>query len=260
VEYLGFKAGREGLKVNPRKLDAIKNFPQPQKVRDVQAFLGLIGYFRLFVTNFAEKAKPLYQLLRKDQQWTWTKDQEDSFKQLKNCLMSAPILAFPDFSKPFCLTTDASGYAVGAILTQYQKGKERLIACASRVLTTAEKNYSNPDRETLAVVYGVQNFRSYLWGTKFTIYTDNSAIAAINKQENSTNKRAIRWYIVLSEYDFDMQHRSATQMRHADALTLPALRPEIFQPKNFLHTRGCRRFLGCKIFSEVTRILFRSTG
>ncbi len=219
VEYLGFIAGRQGLRVNPRKLDSIKQFPVPEKVRDVQAFLGLVGYFRIFVKSFANRAEPLHYLLRKTTSWEWTPACQAAFDDLKQCMLKAPILAFPDFSKPFILTTDASGYAIGAVLTQLQQGKERLIACTSRTLTKSEKNYSNPDRETLAVVNGVEAFKSYLWGNKFTIYTDNSAISAIAKQEHSTNRRAIRWYTLLSEYDFDLQHRKANTMQHADALS-----------------------------------------
>jgi hypothetical protein len=94
--------------------------------------------------------------------------------------LKAPVLAFPDFSEPFILTTDASGYAIAAVLTQIQDGKERLIACASRVLNSSEQNYSNPHRETLGVVYGVEAFRSYLWGHHFTVYMVNSAIVAIS--------------------------------------------------------------------------------
>ena len=219
VEYLGFLAGKDGLRVNPRKLDAIKHFPKPEKVRDVQAFLGLIGYFRIFISSFATRAASLYDLLKKEQEWSWDKPQDAAFQELKICLLKAPVLAFPDFSKPFLLTTDASGYAVGAILTQVQKGKERLIACTSRVLTKSEKNYSNVDRETLGVVNGVESFRSYLWGNKFVIHTDNSAIAAISKQETSTHRRAVRWYLLLNEYDYTMQHRKANTIQHADALS-----------------------------------------
>jgi hypothetical protein len=140
VEYLGFLAGKDGLKVNPRKMEAVEKFPVPRKIRDVQAFLGLVGYFRIFVTSFANRAQPLYGLLKKENAWMWSKEHQEAFEDLKKCLLTAPILAFPDFRKPFCLTTDASGYAVGAILTQIQSGKERLIACTSRVLTAAEKN------------------------------------------------------------------------------------------------------------------------
>ena len=219
VEYLGYLVGRDGMKVNPRKLEAIEHFPTPTKVVDIQAFLGVIGYFRSFVSNFAARAKPLYELLKKDREWKWGPEQEGAFCDLKKCLLTAPILAFPDFRKEFILVTDASGYAISAVLTQIQGGKERLIACASRVLTQSEKNYSNTDREYLAVVYGVTTFRSYLWGHKFKVYTDNSAVSAIARQDKTPEKRAIRWYNVLYEYDFTIEHRSATTMKHVDKLS-----------------------------------------
>jgi len=219
VEYLGYLTGKDGLKVNPRKLTSIKDFPTPVKVRDIQAFLGLVGYFRAFVSRFAERARPLYALLKKEVEWYWGKDQEAALLDLKLCLMQAPVLSFPDFKFPFILTTDASGYAIGAILTQLQDGKEKLIGCASRVLTDVESRYVNTDRETLGVVYGIQAFRSYLWGNKFTVFTDNTAIAAISQHHNSTERRALRWYVMLSEYDFELKHRQALTMRHVDALS-----------------------------------------
>ena len=145
MEYLGFLAGKDGLKVNPPKLKSIMDFPVPTKVRDVQAFLGLVGYFRIFVKKFAEKAKPLYKLLKQAIPWKWEAEQQDAFDILKSDLIQAPVLAFPDFSKPFILTTDASGYAIGAMLSQIQNGFERLIACNSRVLTDCETRYNNTD-------------------------------------------------------------------------------------------------------------------
>ncbi len=219
VDYLGYVAGQDGLKVNPRKMDAIKSFPTPQCVRDVQSFLGLANYFRTFIVAFSEKARPLYELLKKENKWKWTSSESNSFEIIKESLLTAPVLAFPDFTQPFLLTTDASGYAVGALLTQIQNGKERLIACNSRVLTPVEKRYSNTDRETLAVIYGIHAFRSYLWNHEFIVFTDNTAITAIANQEKSTDRRAMRWYIILSEYKFQMRHRSATTMQHADALS-----------------------------------------
>lgn len=219
VEYLGFLAGQDGLKVNPRKLNAIQHFPTPTTVKEIQSFLGLANYFRSFIVGFSEKAKPLNKLLHKDTPFKWTKEHENAISQLKYDLTHAPVLAFPNFNDPFLLTTDASGYAIGAILTQIQEGKERLIACNSRVLTLTEQRYSNTDRETLAVIYGINTFRSYLWNNKFIVYTDNTAITAIANQDKSTNRRAMRWYIILSEYQFDMRHRPASTMQHADALS-----------------------------------------
>ncbi|HLP34775.1 MAG TPA: reverse transcriptase domain-containing protein [Amoebophilaceae bacterium] len=219
VEYLGFLTGREVLKVNPRKMEAITNFPRPVKVRDVQAFLGLIGYFRIFVRNFAERARPLYQLLKQDQQWHWTKECEDLFLAFKKILSEAPVLAFPDFTKPLILTTDASGYAAGAILSQIQDGMERIIASASKVFSDKETCYSNTEREMTAVVYGIDHFKSYLWGNKFVVYTDNNAVAEIARQDKTTSRKAFKWYTILHEYDFVVKHRDGKAMPHVDALS-----------------------------------------
>ena len=219
VEYLGFLIGMHGLKVNPRQHEPISGFKRPEAVVHVQKFLGLIGYFRIFVSNFAARARPLYQLLKQDVEWKWGPEQEAAFQDLKKCLLSAPILAHPDWDKEFILVTDASGYGISAVLTQIQDGKERLINCASRVLTKSERNYSNTDREYLAVVYGVNQFRSHLWGNKFKIYTDNSAVSAIARQDKSTSARAVRWYNILHEYDFTIEHRPATTMKHVDTLS-----------------------------------------
>lgn len=219
IEYLGFLVGIQGIKVNPRKLEAVEKYPVPFDKRGIQAFLGLIGYFRHFVSNFATRAKPLYQLLKETEKFQWTNEQQISFEDLKGCLLRAPVLAFPDFDHPFILTTDASAYALGAILTQEKNDREVLISCASRTLKEAETNYSNTDRELLGVVYGVKHFRSYLWGKRFHIFTDNSAITCLHKQKNSDNKRALRWHMELGEYDFSISHRKGSIISHVDALS-----------------------------------------
>jgi hypothetical protein len=219
LEYLGFLIGKEGIKVNPRKLLAISNFPVPKDVKGVQAFLGLIGYFRTFVVQFAERARPLYDLLKKEVKWTWTGSQQAAFDDLKDCMLHAPILAFPDFDKSFILTTDASAYALGAILTQVQNGQEVLISCASRTLKDSERNYSNVDREMLAVIYGVLQNKSYLYGNHFIIRTDNSAITHLARQVKSDNRRAVNWHLILSEYNYELVHRKGSLIAHADALS-----------------------------------------
>jgi hypothetical protein len=163
--------GREGLRVNPKKVQAAQDFPRPTNEKGIKSFLGLVGYFRTFVQDFASKAKPLHELTRKDVEFVWTKTHEQSFKALKESLLKAPVLAFPNFQQEFLLTTDASGYAIGSILTQIDQetSKEKLILCHSRSLKGAEMRYCNFDREILAVLYGVQQNRSYLWGCPFII-------------------------------------------------------------------------------------------
>jgi transposase InsO family protein len=219
IEYLGYLVGRDGLKVNPKKVKAISEFPVPKKVKDVQAFLGVVGYFRTFIDHFAERARPLYKLLKNETVWKWDKEEDIAFNDLKQCLLHAPVLSFPDFRLPFHLTTDASGYALGAILTQARGKKEVLISCASRTLRSEETRYSNTEREMLAVFYGVTYHRSYLWGNKVKIWTDNTAITHLARQMHSDNRKAIRWHMLLSEYDYELYHRKGRSMLHADALS-----------------------------------------
>ena len=122
----------QGVSTNPAKTAQVANWPEPQSPREVQQFLGLASYYRCFVKNFAEVAKPLYWLLEKSRAFHWTRECQVAFTELKSRLTSAPILAFPDFSKPFILDTDASDSGIGAVLSQHDEdGSERVIAYAS---------------------------------------------------------------------------------------------------------------------------------
>jgi hypothetical protein len=220
IEYLGFLVGRDGLKVNPAKTKAIQDFPDPTDVKGVQAFLGVVGYFRLFIPQFATKAKPLYALLKKDVPFSWGEDQRRAIRDFKAAMQRAPVLSLPDFSKEFILTTDASGYALGAVLTQEDElGRERLITCHSRTLKDAETRYSNYEREILAVLWGVEQNRSYLWGSKFVIRTDNNAIPYLDRSKELVSSRAIRWFIKLGEYNYRVEHRKGRTIAHADAFS-----------------------------------------
>jgi hypothetical protein len=166
-------------------------------------------------------------LLKKDQDFSWGPDQADAFQKLKLVMTQAPVLAYPDFRAPFILTTDASKEAVGAILTQKTSKRERLISCSSRVLNKHEQNYPNTDREILAVVSGIHAHRSYLWGHKFLVRTDCSAIPYLARN-TSENPRAIRWYLALAEYDFTIEHRKGRLIAHADALSrYPPRKPQM---------------------------------
>jgi hypothetical protein len=220
IEYLGFLVGRDGLKVNPLKTKAIQDFPTPTDVKGVQAFLGVVGYFRVFIPDFATKARPLYALLKKGISFFWGEDQARAVQEFKLAMQQAPILAFPDFKREFILTTDASGYALGAVLTQEDdNGQERLISCHSRTLKDAETRYNTFDREILAVYWGVEQNRSYLWGSKFVIRTDNIAIPFLERSRTSASDRAIRWFMTLCEYDYRVEHRKGKSIAHADALS-----------------------------------------
>ncbi len=153
------------------KIAAIKNFPRPKTVENVRSFVGLYGYYRSFINSFSKMASPLTHLLRKDVSFHWDSLQEKTFQDLKVALTNAPVLAFPDYSLPFILYTDASFLGVGAVLMQHNvHGKHRPIAYASRTLTRGESNYSVTHQETHAVVWALKHFRDIILGYPITIH------------------------------------------------------------------------------------------
>jgi hypothetical protein len=151
----------------------VRNFPVPTTTQKLKSFLGLAGYYRRFKPNFSKIAKPLTELLRKNTPYVWNEKTERAFNALKELLTTEPLLQYPDFKKPFVLTTDASNEAIGAVLSQGPIGKDPPIAYASRILNSAEKIYPTVEKELLAIVWGCKHFRQYLYGRRFTIVTDH---------------------------------------------------------------------------------------
>jgi hypothetical protein len=206
---------RDGVRPDPRKVQAIEQYPMPQTVR---AFIGLAGYYRRHVRNFVEIAKPLTQLTRKEVPFNWTDEQQKAFEKLKQILSTEPLLIYPDFSQPFIVACDASTKAVGAVLSQMRNGEERPIAYCSRQLNSAESKYSVTELELLALIFVTKQFRCYIYGRKFTVYTDHRALEwLLNLQDPSS--RLTRWSVKLAEYDFVVEHRPNSRTHHADALS-----------------------------------------
>jgi hypothetical protein len=150
VEYLGCIVSRDGIRASPDKTKAVKNFPVPRNVKELRQFLGLASFYRRLVPNFAQIAKPMSELLRKDAPFDWSDRQQAAFEALKTALCSEQVLAYPKFGSQFILTTDASKVAVAAILSQVQDGIERPISFASRQMNKAEQIYSASEAEMLA--------------------------------------------------------------------------------------------------------------
>lgn len=164
VEYLGHIITRNGLHPSPKNVEAVLLAPRPQDVKSLQSYLGLINFYRKFIPRLSAVLHPLNRLLVPDVPWTWTSSQEEAFSQSKSLLASAETLAHFD-PKKTVLVTDASPYGLGAVLAQREaSGEERPIAFASRSLVAAERNYSQLDKEALAMVFGVTRFKQYLWG------------------------------------------------------------------------------------------------
>jgi len=218
VTYLGHIITEDGIRPDPNKLCAVENFPVPKKVKDVQSFLGLAGYYRKFIEDFSKIAKPLTKLTKKGEKFNWTAEQQIAFQSLKEKLTTAPVLSYPDFTREFLVTTDASDYAIGAVLSQGPVGQDRPIAYASRILCKAEQNYNTTEKELLAIVWAVKYFRPYLYGTRFKIVTDHRPLIWLFNISDP-GSRLIRWRLKLEEYDYEIVHKAGKGNTNADALS-----------------------------------------
>ena len=218
LQYLGHVVTTQGVKPDPLKVEAITKFPHPKSPTDVKSFLGLVGYYRKFIPKFSGIAKPLNELLKKDVPFHWSENQEKAFNELKEILISEPLLQYPDFTKSFVLTTDASGFAVGAILSQGPINHDKPIAYASRTLNSAEQNYSVIEKELTAIVWACKHFRPYLLGRPFIIVTDHKPLVwMFNIKEPSS--RLLRWRLLLEEFEFNIEHKAGKRNTNADALS-----------------------------------------
>ena len=218
VLYLGHVVSREGVSTDPEKIRAVKEWPTPTSVKDVQSFLGLASYYRRFIEGFANIARPLHRLTEKAHKFAWTEECEDAFQELKKRLQESPILAYPDPEKDHILDTDASNEGIGAVLSQVVDGKERVISYASRALNKAEKNYCVTRKELLAVVAFLKQFRQYLYGQKTTVRTDHGALRWLLNFKDPLGQMA-RWLQVIAEYDIKIVHRAGRSHANADSLS-----------------------------------------
>ncbi|CAB4412364.1 unnamed protein product [Rhizophagus irregularis] len=162
---------------------------------------------------------PLNKLLKKNTLFNWTNAQHQAFEYLKNCLISSPILTYPRWDRPFILFTDASTFALGAVLSQKDEdGNERVVAYASRSLLPAEKNYTATELECLAAVWAIGKFHHYLHGSHFSLITDHSALCHLFNM-TTPNGRLARWVMKLQSYDFDTIHRAGKRHSNVDSLS-----------------------------------------
>ena len=231
LNYLGHIISEDGVAVDPEKTNAAANFPQPKNPTDVRSFLGLAGYYRRFVKNFTKIAAPLTKLTEKSTPFQWEDEQQQAFDELKKRLTSAPVLVYPDENAPTALHTDASGYGMGATLTQIQDGKERVVAYASQKFSSSEKKYSTTDRELLAVFYAVKKFRPYLHGRPFDIITDHHTLCHMLKLQDPSD-RICNITMYLQKYDYTIKYKSGKKHTDADSLSRnPVDEPDENEPE-----------------------------
>lgn len=222
LKYLGYIVDSNGLQVDPEKVESISNYPTPTNRKEVRRFLGTASWYRRFIPNFSNLATPLNKLTsqrKNSPPFVWSPEADEAFHKLKTCLLSAPILSCPDYSKPFEVHTDASDYGIGAVLTQTLDGDERVIAYMSKSLSKQERNYSATEREALAVLSAIEHWRCYLEnGLTFTVYTDHSSLKWFLNINNPTGRLA-RWGVRLSAYNFEIKHRKGSENVVPDSLS-----------------------------------------
>jgi len=221
VGFLGVVIGEDGIKMEEEKVKGVWDWLAPKCVKDVQKFLGLANYYRRFIEGFASIARPLHDMVRKDQKWIWTEKQEKVFRELKERFTKEPVLAALDLDKKMRMEVDASDYATGGVLSMECEDKLwRLVAFLSKSLNETERNYEIHDKEMLAIIRGLENWRHLLEGAcfKFEIWTDHKNLEYFMKAQK-LNRRQARWALYLSRFDFTLKHVPGTKMGKADGLS-----------------------------------------
>ncbi|KAL0561379.1 hypothetical protein IC582_001804 [Cucumis melo] len=214
VSFLGHVVSKAGVSVDPAKIEAVTGWTRPSTVSEVRSFLGLAGYYRRFVENFSRIATPLTQLTRKGAPFVWSKACEDSFQNLKQKLVTAPVLTVPDGSGRFVIYSDASKKGLGCVLMQQGK----VVAYASRQLKSHEQNYPTHDLELAAVVFALKIWRHYLYGEKIQIFTDHKSLKYFFTQKE-LNMRQRRWLELVKDYDCEILYHPGKANVVADALS-----------------------------------------
>jgi len=202
------------------KVEAILDWPVPKDVKEVQSFIGLCNYYRIFIKDFAKIANPIHKLTRKNTPFIWGPEQQRAFDMLKELFTSAPILKHADSNKQFIVETDASNFAIGAVLSQEFDGQLHPVAFMSKSLTNCQRNYPIYDKELLAIKAALEEWRHYLEGARhqFLIYTDHKNLTFPRKPE-MLSQRQIRWNMFLSRFDFKLIYRAGKKSGKPDILS-----------------------------------------
>ena len=214
ISFLGHIISKDGISVDPAKVEAIVEWPRPKTIQEIRSFLGLAGYYRRFVGGFSRIAVPLTTLTRKGEEFIWTTECEKSFQELKEKLVTAPVLTIPLGTEGFVIYSDASHKGLGCVLMQHGK----VVAYASRQLKDYERNYPTHDLELAAVVFALKIWRHYLYGEHCEIYTDHKSLKYFFTQKE-LNMRQRRWLELLKDYDCNINYHPGKANVVADALS-----------------------------------------
>ena len=224
VKYLGHIIDAQGLHPAPDKLEAVSKAPTPRNVTELKAYLGLLSYYSKFLPNMATTLAPLYQLLHNNVKRQWTSLEAKAFQASKDLLTSDTLLVHYDPTKQLTLTCDASPYGVGAVLSQTDDhGVENPVAYASRTLSQAERNYSQLEKESLALIFGTKRFHNYLYGHSFILYTDHKPLQGLFNESKAiptlASAQIQRWALTLAAYQYKIVYKKGSEITNADGLS-----------------------------------------
>ena len=223
VTYLGYTVSGAGVHTTDDKVAAIRGAPEPRNVTELQAWLGLINYYSKFLRNLSTVLFPLYKLLRRGEPWVWGSAEHEAFSRAKALLQCPPVLAHFDSDLPVILACDASPVGIGVVLSQKTAQGERPIAFYSRSLNQTERNYSQTDREALAVISGVKKFNYYLAGRSFVIRTDHKPLLGLIGERKPlpemVSSRMMRWALLLGAYNYHLEFMPGAKQGHCDGLS-----------------------------------------
>jgi len=221
IGFLGVIIGCNRIEMEKEKVNGVLSWPEPKNMKDIRKFLGLANYYRRFIKDFAQVARPMNVLTRKDVKWQWREEQQKAFNELKRIFTTKPVLAAPDLDKEFRVEADTSNYATGGV--SLMKGSDELwrpVVFISKSLSNTERNYKIHNKEILAVVRCLEAWRHFLEGTmtRFEIWTDHKNLEYFMKVQK-LNRRQARWALYVSRFDFMLKHVPGSKMEKADSLS-----------------------------------------
>lgn len=240
VTYLGHVIDGNGLHPTKEKLKAVQDAPQPKDATALKSFLGLLMFYSRFLPNHSTILAPLNELLKKDVKWRWTSTEEHAFENAKKLLLDSQTLVHYNDTLPLYLSCDASSYGAGAVLSHYIDNQYRPIAFASCTLSSAQRNYSQLDKEAFSIIFGLKKFHQYLSGRQFTILTDHRPLLSLFAPDRPVPlhvaARLQRWSLVLQSYHYNIEYRNTTAHVDADSMSRLPL-PETWEPTS--HNVNC---------------------
>ena len=229
IEYLGFTIDQAGIRPSPAKCEAILTAPAPTNCEQVTSFLGMLQYYGRHIPNFSQKAGPLNELRQLGAHFEWTPARDTAFRELKAALAAPAVLMPYDDKLPLGISADASSYGLGAVLFhQLENGQERPVYYASRTLNEHEKNYSQIEKEALAIVFAIRKFHKFIWGRHFLLYTDHQPLLKILGPHSEASQTALcrlqRWSVLLGGHDYEIRYKKSADNANADCLSRLPLR------------------------------------